>query len=66
MKYCQQCGRKIEYGVNGAMLLPRCFDCMGGPPRYPDPVIITRPRCTPGGLDKLEDRCLNMGDTDID
>ena len=37
MKKCIKCGCDIEYGINGCMIMPDCFDCHGGYPKYPAP-----------------------------
>lgn len=34
VKKCIKCGKEIVNGVNGCMLLNKCFDCHGGYPDY--------------------------------
>ena len=44
MKHCRKCGCEIVNGMNGCQLLGDiCFDCNGGRPKYPDPIVIAGP-----------------------
>lgn len=60
MKKCTSCGCEIVNGVNGCSLLPVCFSCNGGLPKYPAPVVRGPFQdVNDDELNALEDRCLN-------
>lgn len=56
-KVCPECGKPIYYGENGAMILPKCFDC-GGRPSYPAKPKRAAAEYTEDEMNFLEGRCL--------
>ena len=64
MRRCSKCGEEIVNGVNGCSFMTICFRCNGGPPEYPDPIVIAGPIYDEEDIDELEDLILDRNEID--